>query len=113
VGIWAPHIAPRVLTSRESLDRSACPRPRRIPKPWGHGETRARRSWAILDGRHLSATLPFVAHGNCIGFLYSARPGYRPHLPYRLSRYIGEILYARSVSPLWIITCKHSQKTRD
>ena len=48
----------------------------------GHGETRERRSWAILDGRHRSATLPFVAHYNCIGFLYSARPGYRPHLPY-------------------------------
>jgi hypothetical protein len=48
----------------------------------GHGETRERRSWAILDGRHLGATLPFVAHCNCIGFLYSARPGYRlhPHL---------------------------------
>ena len=46
----------------------------------GQEETRAHRSWAILDGRHLSATLPFVAHCNCIGFLDSARPGYRPHL---------------------------------
>ena len=38
------------------------------------------RGKSRLDGRHLSATLPFVAHCNCIGFLYSARPGYRPHL---------------------------------
>ena len=48
----------------------------------GTEETRECRSGAILDGRHLRATLPFVAHGNCIGFLDSARPGYRPHSPF-------------------------------
>jgi hypothetical protein len=32
---------------------------------------------------------------------------------YRLPRYIGEISYARTISPLRIITCRHSQKTRD
>jgi carbonic anhydrase len=35
---------------------------------------------------HLRATLPFVAHYNCIGFLYSARPGYRPHCPLSTKR---------------------------
>src|SRR5215510_14512702 len=57
-----------------------------IPALLGHGETREHRSWAILDGRHLSAALPFVAHCNCIGFLYSARPGYRPHFPLSTKR---------------------------
>jgi len=47
----------------------------------GHRETRERRAWAILDSRHPGVTLPIVAHGNCIGFLYSAKPGYRPPLP--------------------------------
>src|SRR5262245_41801370 len=58
------------------------------PAMLGHGETRERRSWAILDCRHRSATLPFVAHCHCIGFLYSARPGYRPHLPLSTKRAI-------------------------
>ena len=56
----------------------------------GHGETRERRSWAILDSRHLGVTLPFVAHCNCIGFLYSARPGYRPHVPLSTKRALNE-----------------------
>ena len=34
-----------------------------------------------LGRRHLHVTLPFVAHCNCIGYLYNTRPGYRPHLP--------------------------------
>jgi hypothetical protein len=52
----------------------------------GHEETREHCPWAILNGRHLSATLPFVAHCNCIGFLYGARLGYRPHLPLSTKR---------------------------
>src|SRR5215475_6203635 len=52
----------------------------------GPEETRECRSGAILDGRHLRATFPFVAHCNCIGFLDSARPGYRPHLPLSTKR---------------------------
>ena len=59
------------------------------PAMRGHGETREHRSWAIVDGRHLRAPLPFVAHGNCIGFLYSARPSYRPHLPLSTKRAVS------------------------
>ena len=50
MGIWAQYIKPRVLASRESLNRSEGPLPRRIPKACeGHGETRERCSWAILE----------------------------------------------------------------
>src|SRR5262249_8849135 len=44
------------------------------PKLW---EPSPGQSWTVV----ILAHPPFVAHGNCIGFLYSARPGYRPHLP--------------------------------
>jgi len=64
----------------------------------GTEETRECRSGAILDGRHLRATLPFVAHCNCIGFLDSARPGYRPHFPLSTKRvFSGEMTEAHSV----------------
>src|SRR5215467_6125913 len=52
----------------------------------GHRETREHRFWAILDGRQLSAPLPFVAHCHCSGCLYRARPGYRPHRPLATER---------------------------
>jgi len=54
-----------------------------ILRTWGDTRTSLL---AILDGRQLGAPLPFVAHCNCIGFLYSVSPGYRPHLPLSTKR---------------------------
>ena len=68
--IWVQPIAPRVLTSRASLDRSAWPRPRRIPQPcldMGRPENGAPGpSWTVAIVAHPSPLLhTVIASGFC------------------------------------------------
>ena len=70
VGLWAPHIEPHVLTSRESLDCSACPLPHRIPKPCEdmgrHEHVAPEPSWTVVIVTQPSPLLhTVIAPGFC------------------------------------------------
>src|SRR5262249_38165022 len=67
---WVQHIAPRVLTSRESPARSAWPLPRRIPKPCldmgRHENVTPGPSWTVVTvAQHSPLLHTAIASGFC------------------------------------------------